>query len=81
MEYISVEEYVKFVTYKLKERAAERWNQLQDIRMYQGKSPIRTWRQMNILLQARSLSLEEEEIEIGPRPFMRSYWSNKTIKL
>jgi len=32
---------------------------------------------MKRLLQAHCLALEEEEMEIQSRPFMRSYWSNK----
>jgi len=52
------------VTYKLKGRAVAWWNQMQNICMHQGKSPIRTWRQVNELLQAHSLALEEEEMEI-----------------
>ena len=35
---------------------------------------------MKRLLQSRSLALEEEEMEIRPRPFMRSYWSNETAE-
>ena len=50
--------------------------------MYQGKSLIRTWRRIRRLLQARarSFALQEEEIEIQPRPFMRSYWLNETAE-
>ena len=36
---------------------------------------------MKRLLQARSLALEEEEMKIRPRPFIRSYRSNKTKEL
>ena len=43
---IPTEDHVKFVAYKLKRRAAACWNQLQHIRMLQGKPPIRTWRKM-----------------------------------
>jgi len=64
MEYIFMEDHVMLVTYKLKGRAVAWWNQMQNICMHQGKSPIRTWRQMNELLQAHSLALEEEEMEI-----------------
>jgi len=45
--------------------------------MYQGKPPIRTWRQMKRLLQAYNFALEEEEIENRPGPFMRYYSSNE----
>jgi len=41
MEYILLEDHVKFVTYKLTGRAAIWWNQLQNIYMHQGKPPIR----------------------------------------
>ena len=48
--------------------------------MYQGKSSIRTWRRMKRLLQARSLALEEEEIENRPQSFIKSYRSNEIAK-
>jgi len=32
------------------------------------------------LLQARSLALEEKDMEIQPRPFIRSYRSNETTE-
>jgi len=51
---------------KLKGRAAVWWNQFQNIRMYEGKPHIRTWRRMRRLLQTRSLALEEKEMEIRP---------------
>jgi len=35
---------------------------------------------MKRLLQAHSFALEEEEMENRPRPFMRSYQSNKTAE-
>jgi len=80
MDYIPMEDQVEFVTYKLKGRDAAWWNQFQNIRMYQGKLPIRTWRRMKILLQARCLTLKEEEMKNRPGPFMRSYRSNKIAK-
>jgi len=61
-----MEDQVEFVTYKLKERAAAWWNQFQNIRMYQGKPPVRTWRRMRRLLQVCSLALEEEKWRIDP---------------
>ena len=64
MEYILLDDQIKFVTYKLKGRAVTWWNQMQNICMHQEKPPIRTWRQVNELLQAHSLALEEEEMEI-----------------
>ena len=36
---------------------------------------------MKRLLQACSLTLEEKEMEIRPRPFMRMYQSNETTEL
>jgi len=41
MEYIPMEDQAEFVAYKLKRRAVAWRNQFQNIRMYQGKSPIR----------------------------------------
>ena len=75
-----MEDQVDFVAYKFKKTTMAWWNQFQNIRMYQGKPPIRTWRQMKRLLQARSFTLKEEEIENQPQPFMRYYWSDKTIE-
>jgi len=63
MEYIPIEDHIEFATYKLKGRTSTWWNQFQNIYMYQGKSLIRTWRRVERLLQARSLALEEEEME------------------
>jgi len=74
---IPMEDHVEFVAYKLKGRASTWWKQLQNIRMYQGKPPIRTWRRMKKLLQTRCIALEEEEMEIRPPAVMRSYRSNK----
>ena len=48
--------------------------------MYQGKPSIKTWMQMRRLLHARSLALEEEEMENQPQPFRRSPQSNKTLE-
>jgi len=79
MEYILIEDHVKFVTFKLKGRAVAWWNQLQNIRMYQTKPPTRTWWWMK-LLQAHSFTLEAEEMVIQPPPVMRSYRSNKTTE-
>jgi len=50
MEYIPMEDQAEFVAYKLKRRAVAWRNQFQNIRMYQGKSPIRMWRRMKRLL-------------------------------
>jgi len=80
IEYIPMEGYVEFVAYKLIGRTTAWWNHLKNVRMYQGKPLIRTWRCMKRLLQARFLALEEEEMKIRPRPFMRSYRSNETVK-
>jgi len=55
-------------------------NQLQNFRMYQGKPPIRMWRRMKRLLQAHSLVLEAEKMEIRSPPVTRSYRSNKTVE-
>jgi len=82
---ILMEDHVKFVACKLKERVAACWNQLQNIHMYQDKSSIRTWRWMKILLQDHCLASEEEEMPLSgggrdgirPPPVMRSYQSNK----
>jgi len=49
--------------------------------MHQVKPLIRMWRRIKRLLQDRNLALEEEEIEIRPRTFMRSYQSNETTEL
>ena len=35
----------------------------------------------NVEIQTHSLTLKEEEIEIRPRMFMRSYQSNETTEL
>jgi len=80
MEYIPMEGQVKFMTYKLKGRATIRWNQFQNVCMYQGKPPIRTWRWMRRLLQAHCLALGEKEMKNQSRPFMRSHQSNKTTE-
>ena len=80
MEYILMEDQVEFVTYKLKGRATTWWNQLQNIRMYQGKPPIRMWSRMKRLLKVCSFTLKEEEIENQPPPFMRFYRPNETAK-
>jgi len=58
--------HVEFVGYKLKGKAVTLWNQLQNICIYQGKPPIRTWRRIERILQAHCLALEEEEMEIRP---------------
>jgi len=80
MEYIHIEDHVEFVVHKLKGRTAAWWDQFQNMCTYQGKPPIRTWRQMKRLLQARSFALEKEEMKNRPRPFMRFYQPNETSK-
>jgi len=65
-EYIPMEDSVEFVPHKLKERTAAWWNRFQNMRMYQGKLPIRTCRLMKRLLQAHNLALKEEEMENRP---------------
>ena len=55
MAYIFIEDHVKFMAYKLKERAAAGCNQLQHIRIQQNKPPIRSWRRMRQLLQSKFL--------------------------
>jgi len=79
MEYIPIEDHIEFAAHKLKGRTSTWWNQFQNIYMYQCKSLIRTWRRVERLLQARSLTLEEEEME--NQSYMRFYRSNKTAQL
>jgi len=50
MEYIHIVKHVKFVTYKFKRRTVVWKNQLQNIRMYHDKPPIKMWRLMKRLL-------------------------------
>ena len=45
------------------------------------QATYKTWRRMKRLLQAYSLALKEEEMEIQPTPGMSSYQSNKTAEL
>ena len=80
MEYILMKDHVEFTSRKLKGRIAVLWNQFQNIIKYQDKPPIRTWRQLKRLLQARSLALEEEEMEHRPLQYMRFYRSNETAE-
>ena len=76
-----MEDQVEFVAYNFKGRSAAWWNQFQNIRISQGKSPINTRRRMKRLLQDRCFTLEEEEIENRPQPLMRSYGSNEIAEL
>ena len=48
--------------------------------MHQDKSLIRNWRRMRRLLQACCFALEEEEMEIRPQLFLRSYRLNETAE-
>ena len=66
MEYVFMKDQVEFVAHKLKGKTAAWWHRFQNMHMYQGKPPIRTWRLMERLLQARSFALEEEEMENRP---------------
>ena len=77
MACIPIGDHVEFAASKHKGRAAVWWNQFQNVRMYQDKPPIRTWRWMKWLLPAHSLILEAKEMIWFP-PFMRSYQSNET---
>jgi len=51
-----------------------------ELRMYQDKSPIRTWSRMKRILQVYNFALEEEELENRPRPFMRFYQLNEIVQ-
>jgi len=42
MDYIPMEDYVKFMAHKLKGRTVTWCNRFQNMHMYQGKPPIRT---------------------------------------
>ena len=63
MEYIPMEDHVKFVDYKLKGGITTWCEQFPNMCMYQGKPPLRTWSRRKRLLQARNFTLEEEEME------------------
>ena len=67
MDYILMEDHVEFVVHKLKGRTAVWWDRFQNIRVYQGKPPIRTWSRMKRLLRGYSFALDEEEMENRPR--------------
>jgi len=49
-----------FVAHKLKGRTSTWWDRFQNIHLYQGKPPKKTWRRMKRHLQPRSFSLEKK---------------------
>ena len=72
MVYILMENRVKSLAYKHKERAAAWWNQLQNIRMQQDKPPIKTWRRIRRLFQGKFLppyyhQILFKQVEIAPK--------------
>ena len=73
MEYIFMEDHVKFMTYKLKE--GQRHGESIAKHPYDQGKPLRK------LLQTPSLALEEKEMKNRPQPVMRSYRSNETAEL
>jgi len=78
MEYILIEEHVKFVTCSLK--GSGMVESISKHLYVPRQTTYKTWRRMRRLLQARNLALEEEEMENRSRPFMRSHQSNKTTE-